>query len=167
MAVISGGASGLGAATAKRLAADGAKVALLDLNAEAGEALAQEIGGVFLPCDVTQTGDVTKALEGVEAQLGLPRIIVTCAGIAPGAKTVGRDGASHDAALFQKVMNVNVMGSFHLATQGAAMMARGTPKGPDGARGVIVLTASIAAYEAQIGQIAYGASKGAVASMTL
>ncbi|MEO1549097.1 MAG: SDR family NAD(P)-dependent oxidoreductase [Pseudomonadota bacterium] len=167
VAVISGGASGLGAATAKRLAAEGAKVALLDVNTEAGEALAQDLGGAFFTCDVTQATAVAGALAGVEAQLGLPRILVACAGIAPGAKTVGRDGASHDAALFQKVMDINVMGSFHLASQGAAMMARTSPEGPDGARGVIVLTASIAAYEAQIGQIAYGASKGAVAAMAL
>lgn len=161
-AVITGGASGLGAATARDLAASGAPVLLLDLNADAGEALAAEIGGSFLKTDVTKGEEVAKALEG-----HAPRICLCCAGVAPGARTVGRDGTAHDAAMFERTVQINLMGTFHVAAQAAALMAALPPVDGDGTRGVIVMTASVAAFEGQIGQIAYGASKGAVAAMTL
>lgn len=161
-ALITGGASGLGAATARSLAAAGVPVVLMDLNAEAGAALATEIGGSFLKVDVTDGAQVAAALQGQA-----PRICICCAGVAPGARTVGRDGAAHDAAMFERTVQINLMGTFHVASQAAALMAALPPLNADGARGVIITTASIAAFEGQIGQIAYGASKGAVAAMTL
>ncbi len=166
-AIISGAASGLGAATARHLAALGAPVAILDINETDGTALADEISGVFVRTDVTDAASVAAALAAARAALGPARLAISCAGIAPGQRTVTRDGTPHDTALFQRTMDINVMGTFHLATQAAAAMAPLDPLTPDGERGVIVNTASIAAYEAQIGQIAYGASKGAVAAMTL
>ncbi len=161
-AVITGGASGLGAATARNLAASGAPVLLLDLNVEAGEALATEIGGTFIQTDVTDGDQVAAALKGQA-----PRICICCAGVAPGARTVSRDGAPHDAAMFERTVQINLMGTFHVAAQSAAQMAALPPLDSDGTRGAIVMTASVAAFEGQIGQIAYGASKGAVTAMTL
>ncbi|QHQ35338.1 SDR family NAD(P)-dependent oxidoreductase [Algicella marina] len=166
-AVVSGGASGLGAATARALAERGATVTVLDLNRDAGEAVADEIGGLFVATDVTDGTAVSAALAKAAEAHGVARIAVSCAGIAPGAKTVDREGKPHDPDVFAKVMAVNLMGTFNLATQAAAGMVALEPEGEDGERGVIVNTASIAAYEGQIGQIGYAASKGAVAAMTL
>ncbi|MEM7241474.1 MAG: SDR family NAD(P)-dependent oxidoreductase [Pseudomonadota bacterium] len=164
--VVSGGASGLGAAVAKSFADIGVGVAILDMNADLGAAYAKEIGAAFIQTDVSDSQSVAAALETATAQNGVARIAVNCAGIAPAAKTVSR-GAAHDPAIFNKVIGVNLIGSFNLASQSAALMAAADPIGADGEKGVIVNTASVAAYEAQIGQIAYGASKGGVVGMTL
>ncbi len=161
-AVISGGASGLGASTARRLAEAGVTVALFDLNAEAGEALAAELGGSFHRVDVSNAASVATGFAAV----GAVHIMVNCAGVAPAAKTVSR-GAAHDADLFAKVVGINLIGSFNCASQAAAIMSKQDPINEDGERGVIVNTASVAAFEGQVGQVAYGASKGGVAAMTL
>ena len=165
-AIVSGGASGLGLATARRLAGAGARVAILDLNEEAGTAAAAEIGGIFIATDVTQPDAVADALDSARAAYGTERICVACAGIAPAAKTVSR-GNAHDAALFARVIGINLVGSFNLASQSAAAMTANAPEGSDGERGVIIHTASVAAYDGQIGQTAYAASKGGVAGMVL
>lgn len=165
-AIVTGGASGLGAAAAGRLAADGLKVALFDLNEDVGKSLAAELGGVFAKVDVTDPASVAAGIEAVRDQVGPIRVAVNCAGIAPAAKTVSR-GAAHDPALFEKVIGVNLLGSFNVASQAAAEMVACDPVNADGARGVIVNTASVAAYDGQIGQLAYAASKGGVVGMTL
>jgi len=165
VAVVTGGASGLGEATARALAGAGMRVALFDLNAEAGEALAAELGGAFHAVDVTDAAAVGAALDAV-GEGGTIRVAVNCAGIAPGAKTVSR-GAAHDPDLFAKTIAVNLIGTFNVASQAAARMVAAEPVGPDGERGVIVNTASVAAFEGQVGQVAYAASKGGVAGMTL
>jgi len=166
VALVSGAASGLGEATARSLAARGMRVAIFDLNAEAGGAVAQDIGGAFYKVDVTDADSVADAVAKAADDLGTIRVAVSCAGIAPAAKTVSR-GAPHDPALFAKTISINLIGTFHLASQAAAQMVTADPIDADGTRGVIVNTASVAAYEGQVGQIAYAASKGAVASMTL
>ena len=165
-AIVTGGASGLGAATAQALADAGLKVTLFDLNTDAGEALAAKIGGVFRRVDVTDPASVAAGIEAAEAAHGTARILVNCAGIGGAAKTVSR-GAAHDPALFQKIITVNLIGSFNCASQAAARMVGEEPLDADGARGVIVNTASVAAFDGQIGQLAYAASKGGVVGMTL
>ncbi len=165
-AVVTGGASGLGAATARALAEKGLRVAIFDLNAEAGTALAQEIGGQFQAVDVSDAQNVADAFQSVSETFGAPRVLVNCAGIGPAAKTVSR-GAPHDPEVFSKVIGINLLGSFYCAAQAAAGMVGSEPLAPDGARGVIVNTASVAAFEGQIGQVAYAASKGGIAGMTL
>jgi NAD(P)-dependent dehydrogenase (short-subunit alcohol dehydrogenase family) len=165
-AVITGGASGLGAAVARKLASKGIKVALFDMNEEAGEPLAAELGGVFCQTDVSNAESVASALEKARAANGQERICVNCAGIAPAAKTISR-GAAHDLALFQKVINVNLVGSFNVSSQSALGMSEAEPLNADNERGVIINTASVAAFEGQIGQVAYGASKGGVHAMTI
>lgn len=166
VAIVSGGASGLGAATAQRLAADGLKVALFDLNSEAGRAHAEEIGGHYVRVDVSDPASVTAGIDEVVETLGVPRLMVNCAGIGGAAKTVSR-GHAHDPALFEKVVMVNLMGSFNCASQAAARMVASEPVDQDGARGVIVNTASVAAFDGQVGQLAYSASKGGIVAMTL
>jgi NAD(P)-dependent dehydrogenase (short-subunit alcohol dehydrogenase family) len=166
-AVISGGASGLGAATARALAGRGAKVALLDLDRRKGEALAAELGGLFIETDVTAPESVRAALAEAADSHGAARLAVACAGIAPAARTVDREGRAHDPDLFAKVIAVNLLGTMTLAAEAAAGMTRLEPLGPDGERGVIVMTASVAAFEGQIGQAAYAASKGGVAGLVL
>jgi NAD(P)-dependent dehydrogenase (short-subunit alcohol dehydrogenase family) len=165
-AIVTGGASGLGAATARALAGRGMRVAVFDLDAEAGLAVAAEIGGRFERVDVSDPASVATGMAAAEAALGPPRVLVNCAGIAPAAKTVSR-GEPHDPGLFEKVVRVNLMGSFNCAAQAAARMVAAAPLGPDGARGVIVNTASVAAFDGQVGQVAYAASKGGIAGMTL
>lgn len=165
-AIVTGGASGLGAATAERLAADGMKVALFDLNADAGRAHADKIGGHFVKVDVAHAASVASGIAEAESHVGPLRVLVNCAGIAPAAKTVSR-GAAHDPALFDKVIGVNLIGTFNCASQAAARMVAADPVAPDGARGVIVNTASVAAFDGQIGQLAYAASKGGIVGMTL
>jgi NAD(P)-dependent dehydrogenase (short-subunit alcohol dehydrogenase family) len=161
-ALICGGASGLGAATARRLNADGARVTIADVNAEKGDALATELGATFVPCDVTDPAQVEAAVAAAGPGL---RIAVTCAGVGWAEKTAGKRGP-HSVEPFHKVIEVNLLGSFHLLrAAGAAML--GNDAGDGGDAGVIVMTASIAAYDGQIGQLAYSASKGGVVGMTL
>lgn len=171
-AVVTGGASGLGAATAKALAAKGVRVAILDLNEAAGQKLAGEIGGGFWKCDVTSEAGVDAALAGARAALGAERILVNCAGIAIAKRLTRRDRdsgtiAPHDLASFAKVIQVNLVGTFLMMAKSAAHMQTLAPVTGDGERGVMVCTASIAAEDGQIGQVAYSASKGGVLAMTL
>jgi NAD(P)-dependent dehydrogenase (short-subunit alcohol dehydrogenase family) len=165
-AIVTGGASGLGAATVRALAQTGMRVGIFDLNIEEGTLLAQEIDGMFCKVDVASPESVAEGLEKVGQSLGALRVLVNCAGIGPVAKTVSR-GAAHDAALFSKTLAVNLAGTFNCASQAAAIMAAQDPTGTDNARGVIVNTASVAAFDGQIGQVAYAASKGGVVGMTL
>ncbi|HQF30368.1 MAG TPA: SDR family NAD(P)-dependent oxidoreductase [Hyphomicrobiales bacterium] len=171
-AVVTGGASGLGAASARRLAAAGAKVALFDLNAEKGEALAAEIGGLYVPVDVTSEESVDAGLAKARAAHGQERILVNCAGIVIGRKTISRDRETgairpHDVAGFAKVIGVNLVGSFHMMAKCSAGMAGLEPVTTDGGRGVIVSTSSVAAEDGQMGQAAYAASKGGIMALTL
>jgi NAD(P)-dependent dehydrogenase (short-subunit alcohol dehydrogenase family) len=147
------------------LAANGAKVALLDMNAASCEAVAKEIGGIALACDVTDAVSAETALKDAKAKHGAARLVVNCAGIAPAAKVVGRKGP-HDLDLFRKVIEVNLIGTFNILRLAAADMAELSPL-DDNERGLIVNTASIAGYEGQIGQAAYSASKGGVIGLTL
>ncbi|GJD95570.1 SDR family NAD(P)-dependent oxidoreductase [Methylobacterium iners] len=164
-AIVTGAASGLGAATARALAAAGARVALLDLNAEAAAAIAREIGGIGLACDVADAGSAEAAVSRAADAHGAARLLVNCAGICPAARVVGRHGpASLDA--FSRVVQVNLVGTFNMIRLVAAGTAGLDPLA-DGERGVIVSTASIAAYEGQIGQAAYAASKAGVVGLTL
>jgi len=164
-AIVTGGASGLGEATARMLAAQGCSVSIFDMDAERGERIAKEINGLFVHTDVSDPDAIATSLNAARTEHGQERICVCCAGIAPGAKTVGKEGA-HDAALFAKTIQINLLGVFNMASQSAAGMANADPL-PTGERGVVINTASIAAYEGQVGQVAYAASKGGVASMTL
>ncbi|MDJ0825996.1 MAG: SDR family NAD(P)-dependent oxidoreductase [Rhodobacter sp.] len=166
VAVVTGGASGLGAATAKSLAEAGAQVTIFDMNAKLGAAHAASIGGCFEAVDVSDPNSVAAGLQAVTARHGALHILVNCAGIGPAAKTVSR-GAAHDPGVFQKTIAINLIGSFNCAAQAAAIMTENDPKTGDGERGVIVNTASVAAYEGQIGQVAYAASKGGIVGMTL
>jgi NAD(P)-dependent dehydrogenase (short-subunit alcohol dehydrogenase family) len=166
-ALVTGGGSGLGAATARALARRGVRVGVLDLDAAAAARVAGATHGLALAADVTDAAAVAAAVARAAAAHGPARLLVACAGIAPAARTVDREGRPHDPALFARVMAVNVLGTVHAATQAAAGMAGLAPLTPDGERGAIVLTASAAAFEGQIGQLAYAASKGAVAAMAL
>jgi NAD(P)-dependent dehydrogenase (short-subunit alcohol dehydrogenase family) len=164
-AYVTGGASGLGAGTARTLAGAGARVAILDLQEEKGEAVAGELGGVFARCDVADEGSAVAAFDKAKAAVGAPRILVNCAGIGPAARTTGRNGP-HDLGLFAKVIQVNLIGTFNCIRLAATEMSALEPLG-DGERGVIVNTASVAAFDGQIGQAAYSASKGGIVGMTL
>ncbi len=171
-AVVTGGASGLGEATARMLAAHGVKVALLDLNAERGEAVAREIGGLFCSCDVTSDASVDEALAKASAAHGVARIVVNCAGIAPGRRVVSKkrdtgELVAHDMATFEKAVAINLVGTFRVIAKSAAVLAALEPVTADGGRGVVICTASVAAEDGQIGQAAYSASKAGVAGMTL
>jgi NAD(P)-dependent dehydrogenase (short-subunit alcohol dehydrogenase family) len=160
-ALVAGGASGLGAATARRLAADGARLTIADLNAEKGEALAGELGAQFVACDVTNADQVQAAVEAA----GELRISVCCAGVGWAEKTAGKRGP-HSFDPFQIVINVNLIGTFNVLRLAAAAML-GTEPDDEGERGVCINTASIAAFDGQIGQLAYSASKGGIVGMTL
>ena len=162
--IVTGGASGLGEGTARMLAANGAKVVIADLQADKGEALAHELGGAFVKCDVSQEAD-GQAVVAKAVSLGKLMGLVNCAGIAPAVKTVGKDGA-HPLAVYAKVISVNLIGSFNMIRLAAEAMCRNEPE-PTGERGVLISTASVAAYDGQIGQAAYSASKGGVVGMTL
>lgn len=165
-AIVTGGASGLGGATAKMLADAGAKVAIFDLNEEVGKAHAAAIGATFIKVDVTDDDSVAAGIEAAEkANGGVARVLVNCAGIAPAVKTVGRENVPHPAATFKKTIEVNLIGSFQMIARFAARLAAAEPVGEE--RGVIINTASVAAYDGQIGQAAYAASKGGVVGMTL
>ncbi len=164
-AIVTGGASGLGAGMAKALADGGAKVALFDLNAEKGEAHAADIGGIFCQCDVTDEASVTAALDKAAAAHGEARICVNVAGINIPGLTVGRKGA-YAIEKFAKVIQVNLIGSYNVARLAAARMADLEPM-QDGERGFISFTSSVAAFDGQMGQTAYAASKAGLAGMTL
>jgi NAD(P)-dependent dehydrogenase (short-subunit alcohol dehydrogenase family) len=168
VAVITGGSSGLGQVTAETLAAAGARVALFDLNDALGAETAAAIGRAAIYCrvDVTREDDVKSALLSVMQQFGAVHICVNCAGIGSAAKTVSR-GEPHALDQFTRIVNVNLIGTFNVLRLAAVEMTRNEPEGISGERGVIVNTASIAAYDGQTGQAAYAASKGAVVSMTL
>lgn len=164
-AVVTGGASGLGGATARMLAANGAKVTIFDLNEDAGQAMAADIGGLFQKVNVTDEDSVTAGLDAAEVTHGVARILVNCAGIAPSVKTVGRENVPHPMADFRRAIEINLIGSFLTLSRFAARLAAVDPIGEE--RGVIINTASVAAYEGQVGQAAYAASKGGVVGMTL
>ena len=166
--VITGGASGLGAATATHLVAHGAKVILVDMNQEQGEALQQQLGeqAEFVQLDVTDEQAVETFFAHVENAYAQLNGLINCAGIAPSAKVLGRNGI-HELAMFQKVLNINVNGTFNMLRHAAALIAKYELQSGEEERGVIVNTASVAAYDGQIGQTAYAASKGAVVAMTL
>jgi len=162
--IVTGGASGLGEGTARMLAANGGKVVIADMQAEKGEAIAKEIGGAFVKCDVSQEADgqavVTKAVS-----MGKLMGLVNCAGIAPAEKTVGKNGA-HNLGVFTKAVMVNLVGSFNMIRLAADAMGKNDPEST-GERGCLISTASVAAYDGQIGQAAYSASKGGIVGMTL
>ena len=162
--IVTGGASGLGAGTARMLAQAGARVVLADVQDEAGQALAAELGQRYVHCDVTQEADA-QAVVAAALELGTLFGLVNCAGVAPAAKTVGKNGA-HALDLFQKVIGINLVGTFNMIRLAAEAMSKNTPDAT-GERGVLINTASVAAYDGQIGQSAYAASKSGVVGMTL
>ncbi len=164
-AVVTGGASGLGGATARELAAAGAKVAILDLNEDLGQKMATELGGVFAKCNVADEASVLAAFAAAKAAHGPVRVLVNCAGIGIAAKTTSK-GEAHPLDTFQRVISINLIGTFNCIRIAATEMAAAEPT-ENGDRGVIVNTASVAAYDGQIGQAAYSASKGGVVGMTL
>ncbi|WP_405374019.1 MULTISPECIES: SDR family NAD(P)-dependent oxidoreductase [unclassified Microbacterium] len=164
-ALITGGASGLGLATARRLAARGAHVVIVDLPGSAGEAAAAELEGTFVPADVTDAGQVAEAVVAAVAAAPL-RVAVNCAGIAPPAKVLARDGSPNPVDDFARIVRINLIGTYTVVAHAAAAMAVTEPDAAGG-RGVIVNTASVAAFDGQIGQPAYAASKGGVHAMTL
>ena len=171
-AVVTGGASGLGEATARALAAKGAKVAIFDRDAEKGEKVAAEIGGLFCEVDVTSDEKVAAAFERARAAHGQERILVNCAGVANAAKTVGKDKATGELKRypmnqFELAIGINLVGSFRCIAYSAYGMVGTDPVGDEGERGVIINTASVAAEDGQIGQAAYSASKGGVLAMAL
>ncbi|MGR3512783.1 MAG: SDR family NAD(P)-dependent oxidoreductase [Paracoccaceae bacterium] len=164
-AIVTGGASGLGAATAEQLAAEGARVTLLDLDEHRGQAKAAALGAQFIKTDITSPEAVGAALDAAETFGGPTRVLVNCAGIAPPAKAVDRDGAPLALSAFARVIEVNLIGTFNTVSQVAARLQDAPPLGEE--RGVIINTTSVAAFEGQIGQPAYAASKAGVAGMTL
>ncbi len=168
VALVSGGASGLGEAAVRRVVAAGGKALIADLNADKGKALADELGdaAVYVTCDVSDQGSVSAAVDAA-ADLGDLRVAVSCAGIGWAGRTLNRDGSPHDMVPFEKVIEVNVFGTFNVLRIAAAKIAQLDPVNDDGERGVVVNTASVAAFDGQTGQIAYAASKGGVVSLTL
>ena len=167
-AIVTGGASGLGEATARLLTDRGARVVVLDMNDAAGEVLAKELGGIFAHADVTNTEEVTAAVEAAK-ELGPLRALVNCAGIGWASRTIGRDGkyeSAHNLDAFSRVISINLIGTFNCLRLAASAMSQTDPLA-DGERGAIVNTASLAAFDGQIGQAAYSASKGGVVGMTL
>jgi len=164
-AIVTGGASGLGAATAEAIVAAGGKVALWDMNAEKGEPLARKLGGVFCQVNVADEASVAAGLDKAVAAIGAPRILVNCAGVAIGEKTVGKNGP-HKLDSYKRVIDINLVGTFNCIRLVAAKM-EGLDPLEDGERGVIINTASVAAFDGQIGQAAYSASKAGVVGMTL
>ena len=164
-ALVTGGASGLGLATARRLAEAGAHVTVVDLPSSPGETVAAELGGSFAAADVTDADQIAAAAARA-AEAGPLRVVVNCAGIAPPAKVLDRDGAPSSLADFERVIRVNLLGTYNVIAQASAVMAKTDPT-DGGDRGVIVNTASVAAFDGQIGQPAYSASKGGVHAMTL
>lgn len=171
-AIVTGGASGLGEGTARMLAAHGVKVGIFDMNEERGQSVASDIGGVFAKVNVADNNSVDEGFAAVRGAIGQERILINCAGIGGGIKTVARkrdtgDIIPHDPAAFMRIININLIGSFLCASKSAAGMMALDPADPDGERGIIVNTASVAAQDGQIGQVAYAASKGGILSMAL
>jgi NAD(P)-dependent dehydrogenase (short-subunit alcohol dehydrogenase family) len=164
-AIVTGGASGLGAATARALAAAGARVAVADINEKAAADMAREIGGVAIACDVSDSASAEAAIKKASDAHGPARVLVNCAGIGPAKRIVGRDGPM-PLADYERVIRVNLIGTFNMMRLAATAMQAAAPLA-DGERGVIVSTASVAAFEGQIGQAAYSSSKGGVAALTL
>ncbi|EAZ98297.1 SDR family NAD(P)-dependent oxidoreductase [Marinobacter sp. ELB17] len=164
-AIVTGGASGLGEGAARALAAAGCKVAIFDLQKERGEAVAKELGGIFVECDVSSAASAEAAFAKASEAHGFCGVAVNCAGVATAGKILGREGVL-PLENFSKVVQVNLIGTFNILRLAAADMAQREPNA-DGERGVIINTASIAAYEGQIGQAAYSASKGGVVALTL
>jgi len=165
-AIVTGGASGLGAATVRRLAAEGARVVIVDLADDKGEAVAAEVEGAYVHADVTDADQVAVAVAAA-VEMGPLRALVNCAGIGPPARTLSRDGTPHDLGHYEAVIRVNLTGTFNCIRLAAAEMAKTEPVDPDGSRGAIVNTASVAAFDGQIGQVAYSASKAGIVGMTL
>jgi len=164
-AIVTGGASGLGGATAQMLAEAGAKVTIFDLNGELGRSHAEKIGGYFVQVNVTDDAAVEQALDEAEQRNGQARILVNCAGIGPPAKVIGRDGQAIALDDFSKIININLIGSFNVLSKFAARIHNADPLGEE--RGVIINTASVAAFDGQIGQAAYAASKAGIVGMAL
>jgi NAD(P)-dependent dehydrogenase (short-subunit alcohol dehydrogenase family) len=165
-AIVTGGASGLGGATAQRLAAAGAKITLFDLNEEVGQAHARAIGGSFVKVDVTDEAAVEAALRQAQDRNGVARILVNCAGVVGSGKVLARDGSANPvSANFAKTITINLIGTYNVLSKFAARLQGADPVGEE--RGVIVNTASVAAFEGQVGQPAYSASKGGIVAMTL
>ena len=164
-ALVTGGASGLGAATARALASAGAKVAVLDVNAELAAVVAEEIGGLAVACDVADAKSAEAAVAKAKSAHGTARVLINCAGIGPAQRIVGREGPMPLEA-FKRVIDINLIGSFNLMRLAASDMTGLAPL-EDGERGVIISTASVAAYEGQIGQAAYSASKGGIVALTM
>ena len=164
--IVTGGASGLGEGSVRMFAREGGKVVVADVQVDKGEALAKELGAgaAFVRCDVTQEADA-KSVVAKAASMGKLMGLVNCAGVGPAAKTVGKDGA-HPLDLFTRVITINLIGSFNMIRLAAEAMAKNQPE-PTGERGVMISTASVAAYDGQIGQAAYSASKGGIVGMTL
>ncbi|MFM1818305.1 MAG: 2,5-dichloro-2,5-cyclohexadiene,4-diol dehydrogenase [Pseudomonadota bacterium] len=162
--IVTGGASGLGEGTARMLAANGGKVVIADMQAEKGEAIAKELGGAFVKCDVSSEAD-GQAVIAKAVSMGKLMGLVNCAGIAPAEKTVGKSGA-HNLSVYTKTITVNLIGTFNMIRLAAEAMSKNEPEAT-GERGVLISTASVAAYDGQIGQAAYAASKGGVVGMTL
>jgi NAD(P)-dependent dehydrogenase (short-subunit alcohol dehydrogenase family) len=166
-AIVTGGASGLGAATARALAAAGARVTVLDLNLDKGQALAKEIGGLALACDVADGEATAAALDAAQQAHGVARLVFNVAGIGTAKRIVGRDGQPAPLADFERVVRINLVGTYNVCRLAAARLVAAEPANADGQRGVFVNTASVAAFDGQVGQEAYAASKGGVAAMTL
>ncbi|MEO1718618.1 MAG: SDR family NAD(P)-dependent oxidoreductase [Pseudomonadota bacterium] len=171
-AIVTGGASGLGAATARMLAAEGVKVTVADVADDKGKAVADDIGGIFARCDVTDEASCDEAIAAARAAHGQERILINCAGIALGKRLIKVDRetgsrSAHDTATFARTVEINLIGTFRMIAKSAVGMAALDPANADGERGVIVCTASVAAEDGQIGQAAYGASKAGVQGMTL
>jgi NAD(P)-dependent dehydrogenase (short-subunit alcohol dehydrogenase family) len=171
-AIVTGGASGLGEGTARMLAEAGVKVGIFDMNEERGQSVASEIGGVFAKVNVADNASVDAGFAAVRSEIGQERIMVNCAGIGGGIKTVARKRDTgeiipHDPEAYIRIININLIGSFLCASKSAAGMMTLDPMQPDGERGLIVNTASVAAQDGQIGQVAYAASKGGILSMAL
>lgn len=164
-AIVTGGASGLGEATAAMLAEAGARVTILDLAIEAGEAVARRLGGQFICTDVTDDTSVAAALDAAHTAHGIARVLVNCAGVAPAHKTVGRGNVPHALADFRRTVEINLIGTFNVLSKFAARLCDADLIGEE--RGVIVNTASVAAQDGQVGQAAYAASKGGIVAMTL
>src|SRR5580704_1886735 len=164
-AIVTGGASGLGAATARKLAAQGAKVAVCDLNAKLAETVAAEIGGVAVICDVADAASAEAAIAAASKAHGVARVLVNCAGIGAAKRVIGRDGPM-PLADFERIIRVNLIGSFNMIRLATTEMSKLEPLA-GGERGVVISTASVAAYDGQIGQSAYSASKGGIVGMTL
>lgn len=164
-AVVTGGASGLGGATVRMLAENGAKVTIFDLDEKRGTEMAREVGGRYVEVDVADNGSIEHGFDQAEQDYGAVRILVNCAGIAPVGRVVDKSGAPHDIALFRKAIEINLIGTFNMLSMFAARLSSTDALGEE--RGVIINTASVAAYDGQIGQCAYAASKGGVVALTL